>query len=87
MTIQEQIKKAKEELANLQAKVTQMRFKEKLTVKIGEKGTLNVYGMGRYPTCLYSNQVTKLSELFASPEFQQFVAENKDKLAVKEKAV
>ena len=87
MTIQEQIKKAKEELANLQSKVTQMRFKDKLTVKIGEKGTLNVYGLGRFPVCLYSTQASRLSELLASPEFSQFVAENKDKLAVKEKAV
>ena len=84
MTLQEEIKQAKQQLADLKAKVTSIKV-DKLTVKIGDKGTLNVYGLGKFPVCLYLSQAQRLDALFASADFKQFLIENKEKLAVKEK--
>lgn len=47
-----------------------------LTVKVGDKGTINVYGLGRFPVCLYLTQINRITELFNSDSFKQFVATN-----------
>jgi hypothetical protein len=39
---------------------------QKLTLKIGEKGALSVYGMGRFPVTLYKSQWLKLIEAIDS---------------------
>jgi len=51
-------------------------------MKVSEKGAVSVYGLGRFPVTLYQEQWNKL---FSMPdEIKQFIAENKDKLKVKE---
>jgi len=50
-------------------------------IKVGEKGGVSVYGIGRFPVTLYSSQWERL---FAkTDEIKQFIADNQDKLAVK----
>jgi hypothetical protein len=83
MTVTEQIKQAQELLKNLKAQIVSRTFKNKITVKIGEKGTLNFYGLQKFPVCLYFSQVAKIQEVMNSEEFKQFVIENADKLAKK----
>jgi hypothetical protein len=84
MTIQEQIKLAKAQLEALQSQVVSKTLSNKVTVKIGEKGTVNIYGLGRFPVCLYLSQLQKLQGAINSPEFQEFINANSDKLARKE---
>jgi hypothetical protein len=83
MTIQEQIKLAKAQLQALQSQVVSKTFSNKITVKIGEKGTVNVYGLGKFPVCLYLSQLQKLQTTINSPDFSQFLMENMDKIAQK----
>ena len=54
-----------------------------LDFKIGEKGGVSVYGLGRFPVTLYYEQWTKL--LDAAGKLREFLEENKDKLKLKEK--
>jgi hypothetical protein len=54
-----------------------------LDFKIGEKGGVSVYGLGRFPVTLYYEQWTKL--LDAAEKLREFLEENKDKLKLKEK--
>lgn len=83
MSITEQIKAAKEQIKLLQSQVTGKSFDDKLTVKIGEKGTLNFYGLGKFPVCLYMSQLVRLNKLVNSPDFQKFIQDNAEKIAVK----
>jgi len=53
-----------------------------LTMKIGEKGGLSVYGLGRFPVTLYKEQWLRLLEL--SEEIRAFIEANGDKLKTKE---
>jgi hypothetical protein len=84
MSIQEQIKQAKAQLEALQSQVVSKTLSNKVTVKIGEKGTVNIYGLGRFPVCLYLSQLQKLQGAINSSEFQEFINNNSDKLARKE---
>lgn len=52
------------------------------SIKISVKGAVSYYGLGRFPTTLYAEQWTKLSE--ALPKILAFCEENKAKLSVKE---
>jgi len=52
------------------------------TLKVSEKGAVSVYGLGRFPVTLYKGQWEKL--LAMSDEIKGFIAENKDRLKVKE---
>jgi len=52
------------------------------SMKVSEKGALSVYGLGRFPVTLYQEQWIKL--LAMSDQIKDFIAENKDKLKVKE---
>ena len=54
----------------------------KMSIKIGEKGGLCVYGLGRYPVSLYRGQWERLIAFI--PEVSAFIAANADKLTVKE---
>ena len=38
----------------------------KVTVKIGEKGTISVYGMGKFPVSLYAGQWMTLDKHFGA---------------------
>ncbi len=63
-------------------KKTQRRTGE-LDFKVGEKGGVSVYGLGRFPVTLYYEQWMKLFE--ATPRLREFLEENKSKLKLKEK--
>jgi len=56
-----------------------------LDFRVGEKGGVSVYGLGRFPVTLYYEQWTRL--LDASKELRNFLEENKSagKLKLKEK--
>ena len=52
------------------------------SLKVSEKGAVSVYGLGRFPVTLYREQWEKL--LAMSDQITGFIAENKDKLKLKE---
>jgi hypothetical protein len=56
-----------------------------LEFRVGEKGGVSVYGLGRFPVTLYYEQWTRL--LDATPQLRVFLEENKatGKLKLKEK--
>ena len=56
-----------------------------LDFRVGEKGGVSVYGLGRFPVTLYYEQWTRL--LDASTQLRAFLEENKTagKLKLKEK--
>jgi hypothetical protein len=54
-----------------------------LDFKVGEKGGVSVYGLGRFPVTLYYEQWNRLLE--ATPKLREFLEENKSKLKLKEK--
>lgn len=83
MTTQEQIKALQAQLASLKAEVPTTKING-LTVKVGEKGNILIYGLQRFPVSLYPNQVEKLSALFQNQELSKFIEQNKSKLAIKE---
>jgi hypothetical protein len=74
----------KAELERLRAENDALkRTKEKgLTMKIGEKGGLSVYGLGRFPVTLYKEQWIRL--LAMSDEIKAFIETNADRLKSKE---
>ena len=56
-----------------------------LEFRVGEKGGVSVYGLGRFPVTLYYEQWTRL--LDAVPQLREFLESNKasGKLKLKEK--
>lgn len=56
-----------------------------LEFRVGEKGGVSVYGLGRFPVTLYYEQWNRLLE--ASSDLRKFLEENKaeGKLKLKEK--
>jgi hypothetical protein len=74
----------KAELERLKAEneALKKRRSNSVSMKVSEKGAVSVYGLGRFPVTLYQEQWTKL--LSMADEIKQFIAENKDKLKVKE---
>ena len=54
-----------------------------LQFKVGEKGGVSVYGLGRFPVTLYYEQWQRL--LDASEGLRSFLEENKSKLKLKTK--
>ncbi len=50
--------------------------------RVGEKGGVSVYGLGRFPVTLYYEQWNRL--LDASPDLKKFLEDNKGKLKLKE---
>ena len=71
----------KARVADLEKKA--VRRTGEIDFKIGEKGGVSVYGLGRFPVTLYYEQWTKL--LDATAKLREFLEENKDKLKLKEK--
>jgi hypothetical protein len=74
----------KAELERLRAENEALKkTKEKgLTFKIGEKGGLSVYGLGRFPVTLYKEQWIRLLDM--SEEIRAFIKVNNDSLKSKE---
>jgi hypothetical protein len=53
-----------------------------LEFKVGEKGGISVYGLGRFPVTLYYEQWNRL--LDAAERLKEFMEENKSRLKLKE---
>jgi ribosome-interacting GTPase 1 len=72
----------KAKLAHLEKQVETKKRSGELSFKIGEKGGLSVYGLGRFPVTLYYEQWNRL--LGAAEDIKKFLEENKSKLKLKE---
>jgi len=72
----------KNRLAQLEKEVQTKKRSGDLTFKVGEKGGVSVYGLGRFPVTLYYEQWNRL--LGAAEEIKKFLEENKSKLKLKE---
>ena len=59
------------------------RQKGSIEFRVGEKGGVSVYGLGRFPVTLYYEQWMRLFE--ATPRLREFLEENKSRLKLKEK--
>ena len=58
------------------------RKKGSLEFRVGEKGGVSVYGLGRFPVTLYYEQWIRL--LDASDGLREFLEENKSRLKLKD---
>jgi len=67
-------------IAELEKK-TEGRKKGALEFRVGEKGGVSVYGLGRFPVTLYYEQWIRL--LDASNDLREFLEENKARLKLK----
>jgi hypothetical protein len=72
----------KAKLAQLEKEVETKKRSGDLIFKVGEKGGVSVYGLGRFPVTLYYEQWNRL--LGAANDIKQFMEENKSKLKLKE---
>jgi hypothetical protein len=71
----------KARLATLEKQVDKKRSGA-LEFRVGEKGGVSVYGLGRFPVTLYYEQWNRL--LDASADLKNFLEENKSKLKLKD---
>lgn len=71
----------------LKARVAELERKSgrtgSLEFRVGEKGGVSVYGLGRFPVTLYYEQWVRL--LDAAQDLRTFLEKNKDKLKLKQK--
>jgi hypothetical protein len=72
----------KSRLAQLEKQVETRKRSGNLEFKVGEKGGVSVYGLGRFPVTLYYEQWNRL--LGAAEDLKNFMEENKSKLKLKE---
>jgi hypothetical protein len=72
----------KAKLAQLEKEVEVKKRSGDLIFKVGEKGGVSVYGLGRFPVTLYYEQWNRL--LGAADEIKAFLEENKSKLKLKD---
>ena len=72
----------KARLAQLEKQVDAKKRSGNLEFRVSEKGGVSVYGLGRFPVTLYYEQWIRLLERAA--DLKAFLAENKDKLKLKE---
>jgi hypothetical protein len=68
-------------IAELEKK-TEARKRGTLEFRVGEKGGVSVYGLGRFPVTLYYEQWVRL--LDTSKDLREFLEENKHKLKLKD---
>jgi hypothetical protein len=71
-----------ERIAQLEAKLADQK-PDRLKFKVGEKGGVSVYELGRFPVTLYYEQWTRLLE--HADELKAFLEENKGKLRMRPK--
>lgn len=65
----------KARLAELEKQSGGTRRTGQLEFRVGEKGGVSVYGLGRFPVTLYYEQWVRLLE--AAPQLREFLEENK----------
>jgi hypothetical protein len=59
------------------------KSKGSLEFRVGEKGGVSVYGLGRFPVTLYYEQWIRLLDV--APDLRAFLEDNKSKLKLKVK--
>jgi hypothetical protein len=74
----------KAKLSQLEKEVETKKRSGDLIFKVGEKGGVSVYGLGRFPVTLYYEQWNRL--LGATNEIKAFMEENKPKLKLKDQS-
>lgn len=74
----------REELLARIAQLESTRKAPSMGFKVTDKGGVSVYGLGRFPVSLYLSQWERLFEKI--DDLKAFIAENRDKLAVKPEA-
>ena len=72
----------KAKLAQLEKQAETRKRSGVLEFKVGEKGGVSVYGLGRFPVTLYYEQWNRL--LAAAEDLKKFMEENKSRLKLKE---
>ena len=72
----------KARLSQLEKEVETKKRSGEMTFKVGEKGGVSVYGLGRFPVTLYYEQWLRL--FAAASDIAAFMEENKGKLKIKE---
>ena len=72
----------KAKLSQLEKEVETKKRSGDLIFKVGEKGGVSVYGLGRFPVTLYYEQWTRL--LDTADKLREFLEENKSKLKLKD---
>jgi hypothetical protein len=72
----------KAKLSQLEKEVEVKKRSGEMTFKVGEKGGVSVYGLGRFPVTLYYEQWNRL--LGAADDIKKFLEENKSRLKLKE---
>jgi hypothetical protein len=72
----------KAKLSQLEKEVDIKKRSGDLIFKVGEKGGVSVYGLGRFPVTLYYEQWNRL--LGAAEDIKKFLEENKSRLKLKE---
>ncbi len=75
--LQAEVERLKAENAALKAQTTRG-----VSIKIGEKGGVSVYGLGRFPVTLYKEQWAKLLDMAA--DIRAFIKEHDAQLKTKE---
>ena len=68
----------KARLSQLEKEVETKKRSGDLIFKVGEKGGVSVYGLGRFPVTLYYEQWNRL--LGAAEDIKKFLEENKSRL-------
>jgi hypothetical protein len=72
----------KARLSQLEKEVEVKKRSGELSFKVGDKGGVSVYGLGRFPVTLYYEQWNRL--LGAAEDIRKFLEENKSRLKLKE---
>ena len=72
----------KAKLAQLEKQADTRKKSGSLEFKVGEKGGVSVYGLGRFPVTLYYEQWNRL--LGAAEDLRAFMEENKSRLKLKD---
>lgn len=75
-------------IEQLQARIRELELEKahgkgqgRVSFKVGEKGGISVYGLGRFPVTLYLSQWVSLNE--SMPALHEFAKDNAHLLAVK----
>lgn len=72
----------KARLAQLEKEVESKKRSGELSFKVGDKGGVSVYGLGRFPVTLYYEQWKRL--LAAAEDLSKFLEQNKSRLKLKD---
>jgi hypothetical protein len=70
-------------VAELTAALAAKKAAPPVSMKVGTKGGISIYGLGRFPVSLYRSQMEKFVELAKSGKIDEFISAHADKLATK----